>query len=133
LIEFVPTTQAHDDILRSWILADKLSRISTTAFWMTGASLLSFCCEDAEGAVLFVRIDAEGDAGRLHVLFGPPEEVSKKRIAVSLSKGFPKIADHLRSQGFKAAVYESLSPSLILFMSNLGFVLLSANDYILAL
>jgi hypothetical protein len=132
MISFIPTTAEHINTLRSWITKDKFSRISTPRFWMTGESLLSFCCQD-DSPVLFVRIDAEGDAARLHTLFGPPEDVSKRRIAESLAVGFPKIADELRRQGFKMAVYESVSPSLIAFMSAFGFIPStgSSNDFVL--
>jgi hypothetical protein len=127
------TTSELDDIsqIQEWTLADPYhSEQKNPAWWISGnGSFLSGCVEDDFGRVLYFRLDEEGSLVRLNVQFAPEEVVSKKRVAMTLMKAFPKIVSLVREQ-FEGLIYASTSPNLIKFLSSLGFQSMD-EDYVL--
>jgi hypothetical protein len=114
-----------DDVqqIEDWTAADPYHQNQKDPFWwLTGNDcLIAGCVEDESGPVLYFRFDEDEGFARLHTQFAPEDQVSKKRVAVAIFEAIPVISLVLKSDGLEGIVYESTSPSLIQFMSGMGF------------
>jgi len=127
-IKFTPTTTEDIPQLQEWIAADPWHQGQTPEFWLTGApnSLLAFCLQDDRGPVLYARVD-QGDPATLHTQFAPVEVVSKGRLVRGMLKAMPVLFNHVKTKA-SAIVFESVSPTLIVFMLRAGFVRVEDTD-----
>jgi len=130
-MEFTASTVNDIEQLKEWIAADKDHKDKMYAsWWLTGNEcVFAGCLQDGIGPIVYFRVDKEDDLARLHVQFAPPGQVAKGRLVKALLAGYYKLESKLRSDGFKGIVYESTSPSLIQFMSRLGYQHKEGNDY----
>lgn len=132
MINFVYTDKSDIDQLTRWIQADPWhSEKDTPEWWLSSIAYLTFKLTDAEGTVLFVRLDQVGDTLlRLHSQFGPISEVSEKRTALGILYGINNYIPHGQLNGVTGLVTESTSPRLINFLiRKLGFEQHVGNDY----
>jgi hypothetical protein len=123
MVTFRAINEADIPTIGTWILAQPDHAERFDSRWYTEA-LCSFVIEDEQGAVIFVRQDAEAnDTLRLHTEFLPAFEGSqnKARIAIALAEAYPLVARDALRRGFKQIVFESGSMSLIEFMLRFGF------------
>lgn len=127
-------TQPDDsERISDWIQRDLNHAGKMSSDWWLEGSVLSCCVEDNDGPVLYLRLDSEGSAVRLHIQFAPTEVVPKMRTAKAIMRGFPKLAEVMKEQGAKAILFESESNPLIKFMNKMGFDYWKDNDYVLLL
>ena len=123
--------------IREWMAIDPWHShlpIKTAEELLTGRGLLCFCIQDDKGPLVFVRFDKDDEDGvfRVSTQFGPESEVSKRRLIVGIQRQLvPTIVAFGKDKKFKGAVYESISPKLIEFMSKFGFRPAGNNDYML--
>lgn len=137
-MKLTPSTEQDIEILKRWSEQDidlTHCRIDP-AWWLTGAegSLLSFCLQDEDGPVAYVRLDKKRPDGliRLHTQFAPREEVAKLRLAKGMLKCVPVVQDFCKQQGGSGIIFQSSSPLLIDFMKRkFGFQSAGSNDYVL--
>lgn len=134
-MKLTTTTTSDLEQIREWIAADPYHKDDprcTPEGLLTGNGVLIFCLSDDEGPLCFVRLDAEGEFVRLSTQFGPESEVSKKRLIVGLlSAGIPAITAFAKENKYKGIIFESKSPSLIVFMDKQGFFPVGHGDYAL--
>lgn len=129
-MRFAASTASDIPQLIDWISADPFHHNMNPEWWLTGGEcLLAFVVMDDAGPTMYVRLDEEGDLVRVHVQFGPEDEVSKKRVAASLKDGFVRVADFVKTSQKKGLVFESESPLLILFLEKMGFKSVGGTDY----
>ena len=128
MITFRPTTKDDAPLIGTWILADEDHRDKMDATFFTTPDDRStvYAVEDEEGPVIFVRQEIDGMATRLHTQF-PPD--SRKRVAKALLQGYPAVAADAKQRGFKAVVFDSVSPALIRFMLRFGFVVQMRHEF----
>ncbi len=136
MLELFSTERADFPQLQEWVAADSWHRENET--WLktegmlTGNGLLAFCIQDDKGPICYVRFDKDEDMLRIAVQFAPYSEVSKRRLIVGIANMLvPAIVNYGKEKGFRGAVYESTSPTLIAFMSKFGFKAAGGNDYAL--
>jgi hypothetical protein len=133
MIRLTETTQSDIEQIREWLACDpwhKDDSRNVPELMTTGNGLLSYCLQDDEGPIAYVKLTEEGELVRIAMQFGPQEEVSKKRLAVGLAEvGIPIIKVFALENGFKGLVYESISPKLIFFCEKLGFKSVGNDDY----
>jgi len=127
------TTAEHLPQIAAWIQADSYHKDdprNQAEFLLSGQGEMTFLIQDAEGTLCYVRLDREGDILRLATQFGPESEVSKRRLVKGLlGEGIPFIIAFARENGYKGIVFESTSPSLIVFMDKQGFKSVGGVDY----
>jgi hypothetical protein len=121
-MRFLPTTVVDAEIIRDWIAADPFHTGQHEAFYLEG-TVAATKLEDEQGTVLYLRMDKEPNATRLHVQFAPAEIVSRLRVAKALMRSIPVVSQHLG-----ALVTESQSPALIGFLERMGFVRVEGTD-----
>lgn len=141
MIKFSETLLDDQPQILEWMRADSYHRDATDqgmpGWWVTGSDcLLAACIEDASGPVIYFRLDnTENDLIRMHVQFGPQNQVSKSRVARGIARAMPALKKVAQEKGAKGFVFESLSPGLIRFMGVLGFVPMpgkeNVDDYVL--
>jgi len=132
-MEFTPSTVEDVQQIQEWIKSDPdhVDRISAD-FWLTGNDcVFAGCLRDNIGSIVYFRVDKEGELARLHVQFAPSGQVAKGRLVKALLNGYYKIESKLRNENFKGVIYESTNPSLIQFMSRLGYLHEEGDDYLL--
>jgi hypothetical protein len=134
-MRLTPITSADLEQILEWIAKDPFHvgdpRCQAEGL-LTGNGVLTFCLQDDQGPLCFVRLDVEGEALRLSTQFGPEEEVNKRRLVTGLlDAGIPAIILFGKNRNYKGIVFESINPSLIAFMSKQGFKATSGNDYML--
>lgn len=120
--------------LTEWIASDSYHKVQGQAeWWLTGnGGLLSFCLQDEKGPLCYVRLDAPYEGlVRLHTQFGPIEEVSKIRLVRGMLKCIPIVIDFSKNQGALGIIFNSVSPTLIAFMSKYGFRPTEDDDFVL--
>ena len=103
-------------------------------FFLTGSGLLVFRLDDSHGAVLYTRIEQDSDPARIrmHIQFAPSDRVSRRRVVSAILKTLPVVIEHFNGEGFQQMVFDSVSPSLIKFLSHFGFEQTEGtNDYML--
>jgi hypothetical protein len=122
MLSFLPTTVADAEIIRDWIAADPFHTGQRESFYLEG-SVAATKLEDELGTVLFLKMDKEANATRLHVQFAPAGIVSRLRVAKALVHSIPVVCKELG-----ALVTESVSPSLIQFLERMGFVRVDGTD-----
>jgi hypothetical protein len=136
MLKLQPIIDTDLERIRDWVQADPFHKDdpkNQAEFLLTGNGLLTFCLVDDVGPLCYVKLDAEGDLVRLATQFGPESEVSKRRLIVGMLKmGIPAVINFAKSKGYKGIVFESISPTLISFMSKQGFKAADGNDYALA-
>jgi len=122
------------DQLSEWIQADPYHKdCLNPLWWLTGNGLLSYCLQDDEGPVFFVRTEADKGNLRIHTQFGPEAEVSKMRVAKGILWAIPTMVTFAKQKGLTGLVYQSTSSSLIQFMQmKFGFVPAGNDDYVRA-
>jgi hypothetical protein len=132
VINLVPSTLEDVEQIKAWTLHDPYHfRQCQPEFWLTNAagSLLAFCLKDSRGPLSYVRLDSEGEYIRIHTQFAPEEVVSKRRLVVGMIECMNSLIEFnkLLAKGF---IFNSISPSLIAFMSkNLNFKSVGNDDY----
>jgi hypothetical protein len=86
---------------------------------------------DDKGPLTYVRLDDEGEYVRLHTQFAPVSEVSKRRLVVGMLQCMSLLSDTYKAQkGRKGFVFQSVSPTLIAFMSKRqGFSSIGNDEY----
>ena len=120
---FAASTLDDVDTIQSWTDADDYHHgQNNPIWWITGnGSFLAGCIKDDEQTVFFFRLDREESLMRLNIQFAPASVISKKQVATALVESFPKIVELTKSIGLKGMIFASTSPSLISFLSRLGF------------
>ena len=127
---FKETTALDTERLERWIELDPYHRGTDPLFWMTGNGLLSYRIDDAQGVTMYVRLDKNDNLLRLHTQFAPDTEVSKLRTVKGLIWALPKMETVARENNLDGYVFQSTSPSLILFMvKKFGFTPIGNDDY----
>jgi predicted deacylase len=121
-VHFAPVTVADAQTIRTWIAADPHHAGQHEAFYLEG-SVAATKLEDEQGTVLFLRMDKEKEATRLHVQFAPAGIVSRLRVAKALVRSIPVVCKELG-----ALVAESQSLALVKFLERMGFVRVDGTD-----
>jgi hypothetical protein len=118
-MKLTPSTNKDIDRLSKWIESDPYHKDYLDPYWwITGAegSWLSFCLEDNEGPLCYVRLDEERDGLiRLHTQFAPREEVTKIRLIKGMLKCVPIVQEFCEWHG-SGVIFQSTSSLLIDFM-----------------
>jgi hypothetical protein len=98
-----------------------------------GLGVIAFKVVDDIGTICFMRVDRDGELGRISTQFGPESEVSKRRVIVGLSKlGIPMCIEAAQEAGLRGVVYESTNPTLIAYChKKFSFEPLVKDDYVL--
>jgi hypothetical protein len=127
MINFTPTTYADRVQILQWITLDPYhtqdaSEESVDLFLTDRDNLLSCAVKDEEGIVFYLQLRQEGELVRIGTQFGPEDQVSKKRVVEAIKDALVSTKVLVESAGAEGFVYESVSPSLIKFMSSFGFV-----------
>jgi hypothetical protein len=116
------TMEVDVPLIRRWMEADpehSLEKRNSPEFLLTGNGLLAFCLADDKGPLAFMRLDADGEMVRASIQFGPPDEVSKRRMTVGLMRlGFPAIVKFAQNNKYVGIVFESVNASLIGFLES---------------
>jgi hypothetical protein len=130
-----PTTREDLPKIEEWIEEDPFHKDDsrcTPEGLLTGNGVLTFCVQDDQGPLCFVRLDDEEGILRLSTQFGPESEVSKQRLVVGLlTAGIPAIIEFGKSNHYGGIIFESVNESLIKFMEKQNFVLDKGDDYLL--
>lgn len=132
MIKFSTSTLDDIEQIKEWGLNDPYHfHLGQSEWWLTGnGGMLAFCLMDEDGPLAYVRLDTEGDLTRLHTQFAPEEVVSKKRLVLGMIDAIQVTTPLLKEKGSKGIIFNSVSPSLIAFMSTLGFNPVGSNDYV---
>lgn len=113
-----PLKQSDKPLLQFWIEADPYHKDTTTADFFFDKSAGSFVFSDEQGPVLFVKFVKDLRDGkkelRLHTQFW---NTQKLRNAKMLLKAFPIVEQWAKKADLGAIVFESVSPTLIGFMT----------------
>jgi hypothetical protein len=130
-MKFTESTENDIEQLTEWIQNDPYHQDCLDPYWwLTGQGLLSFCIQDSNGPIMYVRLDRDGELLRFHTQFAPESEVSKLRVVKSIVRGLPKIELIARAYNLKGFIFKSTSLSLINFMKNkFGFIPVNSEDY----
>ncbi len=121
MIKLELTTQDDLERISSWTERDEYHKENNCpSWWLTGNGALSFRLDDAEGPVIYIRID-EGEMYRLNCQFAPYDVVSKRRLIAGVMGIFPWLVYYSKSKGAKGMVFSSANPQLVRFMKKLGF------------
>lgn len=135
MIRLTEVTSQDVEQIKEWTASDEWHaylKPSSAESYVTGNGLLSFCIQDDKGPVVFVRFDKDGDLLRVATQFAPVSVVSKRRLIAGIITALvPSIVSVGKENGLKGAVYESVSPTLINFMSKFGFKAAGNDDYVL--
>lgn len=125
------STEQDLEQLTEWITADTYHKHQgQPEWWLTGNGLLAFCLMDDKGPLTYVRLDEEGEYVRINTQFAPREIVSQRRLVVGMLRCMNALTDIYKTQGKKGFVFESISPTLIAFMSKRqGFSFIGNNEY----
>lgn len=87
---------------------------------------VAFAVTDAKGPVMFVRLDPEPPAMRLHIQFIPE---SPTRIARALALNFQEVREQIEKCGATKLIFDSISPRLTRFCERLwGFTRIKGTD-----
>lgn len=134
MINFSASTLDDVEQIKEWAQVDPYHfHQGEPEWWLTGnGGLLAFCLQDELGPLAYVRLDTEGDLTRLHTQFAPETVVSKKRLVVGMLAAIPTTIPYLKKQGSRGIIFNSVSSSLIGFMSKIGFFPVSGDDYALS-
>jgi hypothetical protein len=131
-MKFSSSTELDIEQLTEWIQADPYHlHQGQPEWWLTGASgsLLAFCLMDDRGPLSYVRLEIEGEYVRIHAQFAPTAVVSKHRLVVGMIQAMKLLIDLYKTE-FKGFIFNSVSPSLIAFLSkHLGFKPVGNNDF----
>jgi hypothetical protein len=107
-------------LIDEWIEVDedhKSKGMTSDFFYEKGR--ISVVVEDEQGPTMYIRLDAEPPTMRLHIEFCP----SKRRVARSLLKSYPKFAEQVKKTGATRMVFDTVNPDLARFCERaLGFV-----------
>lgn len=116
--------------IAAWVAADPYHKHQgQPEWWLTGNGLLAFCLLDDKGPLTYVRLDEEGEYVRINTQFAPREEVSQRRLVVGMLKCM-KVLTELYIKDKKGFVFDSVSPTLIAFMSKReGFSSIGNDQY----
>jgi hypothetical protein len=130
-MRFSPSTFDDIEQLTEWIKADPYHKDCLDPYWwLTGEGLLSYCLLDSQGPTMYVRLDLDGSALRIHTQFAPLQEVSKVRVVKSLLWALPRMKEVAIQNNLKDFVFKSTSPDLIQFMfKKFAFVGIGNDDY----
>lgn len=130
-MHFSPSTPDDIEQLTEWIKHDPYHKdCLDPSWWLTGEGVLSYCLQDSKGPTMYVRLDIDGRALRLHTQFAPLSEVSKLRVVKSLMWALPRMRPVAAQNGCNAFVFKSTSLDLIGFMERkFGFVSIGGSDY----
>jgi len=131
MINLSSSTREDVPQLNEWIQVDPYHKHQgQPEWWLTGGGLLSFCLMDNKGPLAYVRLDDEGEYVRINTQFGPESIVSKRRLVVGMLQCMSLLTDIYKTQGKKGFVFESISPTLITFMSKRqGFSSIGGSEY----
>jgi hypothetical protein len=121
MIRFEVSKEQDLEQIQDWTDLDRYHRGQhNPKWWLTGNGLVAFRLDDSKGAVFYVRLDG-GEYARLSVQFAPEELVPKIRLVRAMLQTFPKLVEIAKENGSKGMIFYSESPTLIGFMSRLGF------------
>lgn len=113
-MKFSPTEVTDVPQLIDWGVPE-----DRTPEWLSGNSLLlSFCLSDDQGPLLFCRYEPENGLARMYTIFGPEEEVSKKRIVMGMVAGLPIVYEFMKNKELKGIIYNTENESLVKWMSD---------------
>lgn len=136
MINFVPTNLEDKAQVRKWIQQDPFHKADYTDemadSMLTGAEDCFLACavKDEGGVVFYLQLKHEGGLVRIGTQFGPSEEVSRSRVAHTITEIMPALRILAASKGAKGLVFYSNSPSLVKFMSRWGFKPTGVDDYV---
>jgi hypothetical protein len=131
MINLSPATSDDLPQLIEWINADPYHKDQgQPEWWLTNNGLLAFCLMDDKGPLTYVRLDEEGEYVRINTQFAPESIVSKRRLVVGMIRCMSVLTDIYKTQAKKGFVFESVSPTLISFMSKRqGFSSIGNDQY----
>jgi hypothetical protein len=133
MIKFTPSTTDDLQQLQEWIANDPYHfHQGQPEWWLSEAagSLFAFCMVDDKGPLTYVRLDVEGEYVRIHTQFAPKELVSHRRLIVGMLQAVSSLIVMYRDMGAKGLVFNSISPTLIAFMSKrFDFKSVGNDDY----
>jgi len=131
MIKLTPSTPDDIEQIKEWTLHDPYHfHQGQPEWWLTAAegSLLAFCLMDSKGPLTYVRLDTEGEYVRIHTQFAPESVVSKRRLIVGMIWNIEVLIALFKD--YKGLIFNSVSPSLIAFMSKkFGFKPVGNDDY----
>jgi len=135
MLNLSPTTQEDIKQITEWLNADPWHKDDTRnvpELMVTGNGLLSFCLQDDEGPLVYIKLTEKNDMAEIAMQFAPEEIVSKHRLVIGLVKaGIPAMKIFAEQRGYKGLVFESVNPSLIAFGKKQGFESVGNDDYAL--
>jgi hypothetical protein len=122
MISFEPSTEKDIPEIDRWAKADPYHKDQNNPqWWLTGNGLLAFVVHDEIGPLFYARIDVVEKRCRLNVQFAPRDIVTRRRLINGLREAFPKLADHVRKEGYGGFLFDSDNPPLIKFMQMFKF------------
>jgi hypothetical protein len=131
------TTEKDLPTIDAWCAYEPyLSRAIYNIAFLTASpdSILCFRLDDSAGPTMFVRVEKDlyDRHARMHILFAPESSVSRMRVAKAVVKTFPTILQHFKDLGYEGLIFDSVSQSLIRFLSKFGFKAVdNTNDFLL--
>jgi hypothetical protein len=136
MINFIPSVSADRDKILRWIEADSFhtkdasDEMATAMVTGEADCILSCAVKDEMGLVLYLQLTQERDLVRIGAQFGPPEEVSKARVAEAIKLAMPALRILSEQKDAKGMIFFSNSPALIKFMSTFGFKPQGKDQYV---
>jgi hypothetical protein len=132
MVKLGVSSQEDIERIQKWTDADPYHQGQRNPeWWLTGTGFLSFRLDDDSGPLVYVKVVKEDSRYRIHCQFAPQEEVSKSRLARGLVQSVPVVMKYLSEQGGSAAVFNTISDSLGVFLMSQGFVPEDNCEYVL--
>lgn len=135
MIRLTETTPQDIQQVKEWIAADPWHRDDPLNQFpermITGNGLLSFCIQDDEGPVCYVKLTEDGGLVRCAIQFGPESEISRKRVSKALTEaGVPAMKIFAKEAGYTGLIFESVNPELIAFAKKFGFNAVGDDQFV---
>lgn len=133
MIKLIATVKEDISQIQEWAEADPWHHNhNQPEWWITGSEgYVAGCVQDDKGPVFYLKVEEEDENFRLHVQFAPRTEVSRKRLVMAMREVSVALFVFLLSKG-KGIIFNSENPSLVRFMSSMGFKSSSiSGEYIL--
>jgi len=107
--------------LQEAISKDSYHRDTTTPEFFYEPDTLGFVYGDDNGTILWLRISSNVDKiARLDIQFRRNKDARRNKAAMDW--GFPILCEHAKKGGYKAFMFDSVSPHLVKYCtSQLGF------------
>lgn len=136
MVKLTETNPEDVEQIREWVAVDPWHKddplCQSPESMITGNGLLSFCVQDDEGPVCYVKLTQDGLLRvRISIQFGPESEVSRKRVSIGLAqRGVPAMKLYAKKFGYRSLVFESKNPELIAFSKRFGFEAVGNDQFV---